>query len=313
MKQFQAHAWAAAADAFGVCDRARPGQTTALLYRGKALTNLGRFDDAATALQAFISQHPSSDDGLYSLAYVRFRQNQARESLQLFNRGAQLKPPTADDLKIVALDYVLLRDYNDAVRYLEESLKLNPDNLEARYHLGRARYQLNQFDLAIAAFLQVLLVDPGNIKAEDNLGLSYEAKNDVDHAITAYRKAIQLDQASLTHNAQPYLNLGSLFARSNRGSEAIPLLKRASEIDPSSGKAWYELGKAYLNLERPEEARAAAETAVRLSPDESSYHYLLGRIYSRLGKTELSARQFKATEDLIKRKGNAMAEVPASQ
>lgn len=304
---FRAHQWAAAADGFAACEAARPGQTEALLYRGKSLINLSRFDDAAAALQSYLLQHPQSDDALYSLAYVRFRQDQPRESLQLFNQAVKVTGPTADDLKIVSLDYVLLHDYSDAAHYLEESLKLDPNNIEARYHLGRARYQLNQFDLAITAFQEVLRRDPGNVKAEDNLGLSFEAKNQVGNAIAAYRKAIQMDESLLTHNEQPYLDLGALLAKSNRLPEALPLLKRASEINPNSPAAQYELAKAWFNLDHVTEARVAAEAAVRLEPDDSSYHYLLGRIYQKLGKQDLSAQQFKATEGLIQSKKSGAA------
>ena len=295
--------WQAAADQFRDCETAQAGATPALLLEGKALINLNRFDEAAVALQAYLVQHPNSDDALYSLAYVRFRQDKPRESLQLFNDAVKLKPPTADDLKIVSLDYVLLHDYTEAARYLEESLKIDPNNVEACYHLGRVRYQLNQFDSAIAAFLQVLALDPTDIKAQDNLGLSYEAKNQVDRALAAYKKAIQLDRASLTHNAQPYLDLGSLLVKLNRGEEAIPLLEQATEIDANSGKAQYELAKALFNLGRAGGAREPAESAVRLEPADSSYHYLLARIYQRLGKSDLAAQQFKLTEGLIKSKG----------
>src|ERR1700730_3993275 len=101
---------------------------------------------------------------------------------------------------------------------------MDPSNLEARYHLGRVRYQQNRFDLAIAAFQGVLKGDPTNLKAQDNLGLSLDAKNRTDAAIEAYRKAVELDGAATAHSEQPYLNLGSLLARSNRLNDAIPFL-----------------------------------------------------------------------------------------
>ena len=146
--------------------------------------NLRKFDDAASALQNYAKSHPQSDDAVYLLAYISFRKDKPNESLQLFSDAAKLKPPAANDLMIAALDYVLLNDYNDAAHYLELSLTMNPDDVEARYHLGRVRYQQNQFDLAIAAFGEVIKRNPGNVKAQDNLGLSLEAKNQVEAAIT---------------------------------------------------------------------------------------------------------------------------------
>jgi tetratricopeptide (TPR) repeat protein len=295
---FRKRDWADAAAMFQEVEKKQPAQTDALLYRGKCLVNLAQFNEAASALQAYLASHPQSDDAVYLLAYVRFRQQKPSDSLALFTAGAKVKTPTADDLKIVAFDYVLLNDYADAAHYLEEALKMDPENIEVRYHLGRVRYQQNQFNQAIAAFEEVLKRDPRNAKAEANLGLCFEGLNQMEPAVAAYRKAIEWDQSSLVHNEQPYLDLGILLGKSNRSEEAIPLLIRASEIDPKSGQIRYELGKTYFDLGRLQDAQAATLEAVRLNPKDATAHYLLGRIYHRIGKTDLSVQEFKLTETL---------------
>jgi tetratricopeptide (TPR) repeat protein len=126
---FQQHRWAEAAAAFAECEKNAPGKTAALLYRGKSLVNLGQFDEAASSLQSYRNTHPQSDDATYLLAYIRFRENKPKDSLQLFTEAARLHDPSADDLKVVALDYVLLSDYDHAARYLEESLAKDPENI----------------------------------------------------------------------------------------------------------------------------------------------------------------------------------------
>jgi tetratricopeptide (TPR) repeat protein len=307
MHLFQQRRWAEAETAFAECEKKESGKSDAYLYRGKALVNLGRFDEAAQALDKYRATHPNADDATYLLAYVRFRQNKAKESLQLFTDAARLKPPTADDLKLVALDYVLLNDYADAARYLEESLAMDPANIEARYHLGRVRYQQNRFDLAIAAFQEVLQRDPNNAKAQDNLGLSLEAKNETDAALAAYRKAVKLDEALPAHSEQPYLNLGVLLAKSGFAQEAVTQLVRASTIAPVSGKTHYQLAKAYFDLNRFGDARQEAEKAVSLDASDSAGHYLLGRIYQRSGKAEAANEQFRITEKLIHEKAPGSA------
>ena len=295
---FRQRDWAHAAAAFQQVEKNEPASTDALLYRGKCLVNLSQFNDAASDLQTYQASHPQSDDAAYLLAYVRFRQDKPADSLALYTAAAKLKTPTADDLKIVALDYVLLKDYTDAARYLEEALKMDPGNIDARYHLGRVRYQQNRFDPAIAAFSEVLKHDSKNVKAEANLGLCYEGLNQMEPAIAAYRQAIEWDKSSFLHTEQPYLNLGILLAKTNRAQEAVPLLARAAEIDPKSSQIQYELGKAYFDLGRLQEAKTATDEAVRINPNDSTAHYLLGRIYHRMGKAELSAQEFKLTETL---------------
>jgi len=304
MQLFQQHHWAEAATAFAECEKNEPGKTAASLYGGKALVNLGKFGEAALALESYKAIHPQSEDAAYLLAYVLFRQDKPKESLQLFSDAAKLHDPTADDLKVVALDYVLLGDFDHAAVYLEKSLAMDPGNIEARYHLGRVRYQQNRFDLAIAAFEDVLRRDPSNVKAEDNLGLTLEAKNEIGAALSAYRTAVKWDENLPVHNEQPYLNLGTILAKSGHEEEAIPLLTRATTIDPRSGKTHYQLAKAYFDLNRYAEALDEALKAVSVDPNESSNHYLLGRIYQRSGERELAREQFRLTEQLIHAKSS---------
>lgn len=305
MQMFHNKRWSEAAAALDRCEQQSPGKTDALLYRGKSLVNLKKFIEAAQVLETYSKTHPQSEDAAYLLAYISFRQDKPRASLKLFSDAAKLKAPSANDLMIIALDYVLLGSYSDAAHFLESSLKLDPNDVEARYHLGRVRYQQNQFDLAIAAFQEVIERDPGNVKAYDNLGLSLEAKNQVEPAIAAYRKAIELDQGVSVHTEQPYLNLGSLLARGNNFADAVPLLARASEIAPREFKVHYELAKAYFESQNLDPACQQAEEAVKLNPKESSGHYLLGRIYQRLNRKEQASEQFRLTASLIKDKNTA--------
>jgi tetratricopeptide (TPR) repeat protein len=299
MDLFRHRRWADAAAGFEQCEKQDPGKSDALLFRGKALVNLQQFESAAIALRTYAKSNPQSADAVYLLAFIAFREDKPAESLRLFSDAGKLNPPTANDLTIAALDYVLLNQYSDAAHYLDLALKMNPDDVEARYHLGRVRYQQNQFDLAIAAFQEVIKRDPRNVKAFDNLGLTLEAKNQVDAATAAYKRAIELDEATATHSDQPYLNLGALLSKSNRIDEAIPLLARAAEIAPAEFKVHYELAKAYFDSSQWEPARQQAEAAVKLNPKDSASHYLLGRVYQRLGRKELANQEFRATAELI--------------
>ncbi len=64
------------------------------------------------------------------------------------------------------------------------------------------------------------------------------------------------------------LNSGNLQA-------AIPLLKRALELDPTNKQGWNDLGLAYLRLGQFEDAGAAFRKQIELNPyDEHVYNYL---------------------------------------
>jgi tetratricopeptide (TPR) repeat protein len=307
-KLFEQQRWTEAAQEFQRIEEARPGQTEARLFVGKSFVHLNRFPEAGAALESYLQQHSDSAEALYLLAYVRFRENRPEESLQISTRAARISAPTSDDLKVVGLDYLLLKDHASAIRYLRMGVAMQPNNVEALYALGRVLYEENQFDAAIEALQAVLRLDSRNVKAQDNLGLCFEGKNEMDRAMSAYRKAIEMDRAANRHTAQPYLNLGMALARTDHPEQAVPLLQRAVELDPDSAKAHMELGRALMVLSRLPEAVGELERSVRLKSDDASSHYLLGRVYLRLNKSELGKKELAISDEIMKAKqGSGMS------
>ena len=89
------------------------------------------------ALRKEVAAHPDSADLLYRLAWMLRADNKPKESLEAYTQAANLRKPNAGELRSVALDYVLLDDYTDAVHWLEIAVGMEPGNVEVLYSLGR--------------------------------------------------------------------------------------------------------------------------------------------------------------------------------
>src|SRR6266478_9102680 len=211
LSEFSKGNFSSAAVLFARAEEAAPGATDALLYESKAYIHLEQFTAAEGGLRRYLLAHATSSDALYLLGYVLHREGKAAESLETYTRAAQLRTPIGDDLKIVGLNYVLLNDYPDAIKWLEKAVETEPKNKEAWYFLGRAYYTKSRLPEARKAFLTVLQLDPRDAKAENNLGLILESEALPDAAMDAYRRAIQWQEQSVRPSEQPYLNLGSLL------------------------------------------------------------------------------------------------------
>ena len=227
--------------------------------------------------------HPSSADGHYLLGYVLFKQANARDSLAEYTAGAKYRIPSAFDLKVVACDYVLLKDYPDADKWFTRSVERNPKDAQAWYYLGRTKYYENRFDEAVSAFKQCLMLQPKDVRSEDNLGLAYQGLGRNEEAEAAYLSAIQWQREATSKDFGPLLDLGSLLIEDSRTEEAIPYLLKAVQIAPHEFRAHRELGKAYLRLSQLQKAEAELETAIKLAPEDASLHYILGQVYRKAG------------------------------
>jgi tetratricopeptide (TPR) repeat protein len=294
----------------------------AAIAEAKSLLQQGKLNEAEVRLRQSLQIQPKSADAHFLLGYILFREikgavepvagqysgfqepdpklrdEKASESLAQFTEGAKYRNPSAFDLKIVALDYLLLGSYTDADKWITKSLEWNPKDSQAWYYLGRTKYGKNRFEEAVEAFKKCLEFDPYNINAEDNLGLSYAGLGRTEDAIAAYQTAIAWQSESLDMKPGPFLNLGTLLLSQNRAADALPYLQKAAEILPANSKAHQELGRSYSVLNRLPEAQAELEKAVQIDPQSAPLHFMLGQIYRREGLSEKAKSEFDRTSSL---------------
>jgi tetratricopeptide (TPR) repeat protein len=298
---FRAGDYASAADLFAKADRVAPGTTDALILQAKSLIHLQNFSSSESALRRYIALHTDSDEALYLLGFVLHRENKASESLEIYTKAAALKTPTGEDLKIVGLDYVLLNDYANAIKWLEKAVERDPKNKDSWYYLGRAYYSRSLLPESRRALLAVLDLDPRDARAENNLGLILESEAKPEEALEAYRKAMEWQTGSTHRSEQPYLNLGNLLLELDRAGEAIGPLEEAAELGGNNASCHLKLGTAYLRTNRLPEAQRELEKAARLEPENAAIHYQLARFYKQIHQMDKAKIEFQRTEELQSR------------
>lgn len=149
-----------------------------LLISARMQIRDGKLDYAEQSTRDFLAKHPASSQAHFLLGFILFREGQthaavestqekARLSLAEYTEGAKYNRPSSLDLKVVALDYVLLGDYSDADRWLTHSLGLNPKDAESWYYLGRIKESESNLTDAVRAFDQSLALDPLNTRAAE--------------------------------------------------------------------------------------------------------------------------------------------------
>jgi len=308
--EFQAGNYTSAVTSFAKAEASSPGTTDALLYQSKSLIHLNDFPGAENAVRNYIGAHQQSSDAAYLLGFILHRENRPAESLAAYTQAATLATPSAEDLKIVALDYVLLDDYPDAIKWLEKAVEFDPKNKDAWYYLGRAYYSKGRLPEARKAFQQLLELDPRDVRAENNLGLILETEGQPAAAIEAYRRAIEWQQQNLRPNEQPYVNLGSLLLEQGQTNDALPPLQKAAELAPSNAYCHLKLGMTYRKLGRLNEAQQELEKATQLDPENAAAHYQLGRTLKENNSLTRAQAEFDRAAELQARAAGSQTQPP---
>lgn len=273
-------------------------RTDALLMQARCLADLGEFEAAEPVIKTYLEQKRNSYQALYLLGYILERENKPKDSLDIFTRAAAISSPRPEDLRLVALDYILLDDYEDAIHWLNRAVGGDPSNVEAWYDLGRAHMHVGKFVEAERDFERVIAIDPREARALNNLGLCYDAQNRSDEALAAYRRAIEAQKDSPHASEQPLLNEGALLNTKSQFNEALVPLLKAVALAPSSSRCHEELARAFIGTHQDDLARQQMERAVSLDPKNPSLHYQLSQIYRRAGLAGRAQAELKISSDL---------------
>jgi tetratricopeptide (TPR) repeat protein len=108
-------------------------------------------------------------------------------------KRANANPRDAGVRTQIANLYFDAERYNDAIKWYEASLALEPGNPDVSTDLGVSYYYTNQPDRALAQFARSLEVDPRHTKTMLNVGVVRAfGKQDLEGAAAAWRKVVEL-------------------------------------------------------------------------------------------------------------------------
>jgi len=212
------------------------------------------------------------------------------EAEQHYRRAIKLSPDllmAKDNLARLLLE---MNRPKEAAEYFETVVKDNPTAI-VQFKAASAFMQSGKTAEAIPLLEALLKQDPNNIEANYLLGNARYRMGDRDGAMTAYRQAIRINPFAV----EPHGNLGSLLASAGQWDEAIAELNIAIQLKPDYGDAHYNLANALSQVGRDAEARKHFEEAIRLispeKPQAAQARLNYAHLLQRAGETEAARAQ----------------------
>ena len=106
---------------------------------------------------------------------------------------------------------------------------------------------------------QSLKINPNDIETHLNLGVAFARQDRIEEAIGHYRKALEID----SRYAPAHNNLGNLLLRQGRVDQAVDCYRAAVEIDPGDAEYRHNLSVGLRQLGDRQQLRSRAETRSR--------------------------------------------------
>lgn len=174
----------------------------------------------------------------------------------------------------MGLFYLNNSQVDEAVKYLNKALALNPRHYLAWNAMGLANSMKGDLEGSIAAFRKCLEINPQFSEAHNNLGSIYQEMNMPGKAEDEFRKAL-LDP---TYNSRelPLYNLARMSFTQGKLPEAYGFAHRAVQTKPRFAMAHNLKGLILEKMGSLEEAISSYEQAARIVPDDMDFAFNLG-------------------------------------
>ncbi|MFH1783163.1 MAG: tetratricopeptide repeat protein [Candidatus Omnitrophota bacterium] len=138
----------------------------------------------------------------------------------------------------------------------------------------------------ISFYERTIKFAPEDLTVLTNLANEYTKIDKNKEAIPLLKKAIEVNP----YYAEPYNNLGNAYIALGKDREAIPVLNKAIEIDPDYLTPYNNIGIAYFNIGERQKAIDMIKKAIDIDPTYKEGHYNLSLAYLKEEEYDLAKR-----------------------
>jgi tetratricopeptide (TPR) repeat protein len=182
---------------------------------------------------------------------------------------------------LAGLSFQQARRWRSTESLFTHTVKVNPQSYLGYYSVAAEYMQTGRLDQSIGWLEKSLAVNPNYLNAEIAFGLVWSQRGDYAKAIDHYNSALAKNPSIVGTRAKlvssVHNNLGMVLLQVGRAEEGIAHFRKAIEIFPRSLNAHLNLGGIAYDEQRYSDAIAEFEIAQSLSPGNPAVEQRLER------------------------------------
>jgi tetratricopeptide (TPR) repeat protein len=217
-------------------------------------------------------------------------------------QAIKLKPDYAIAYDLLGQVYLRQGRFEDAAEQYKKALnyETKESNKARKYSgIGTAYFQMGRYSEALNYLNQAVKLNPNDSSVYAILSLIYQRQGNFDEAIVQAKKAMEFEPRA---TAGSYYFLASAYLRRARKkgadedyAEAIGLLKKALEINDAFTAAYFLLGQSYKFYKAgvmADEAIANYKKAIEYDPKNPAYYFHLADFYFAVKHNDEAALEY---------------------
>ncbi|HEV7745120.1 MAG TPA: tetratricopeptide repeat protein [Pyrinomonadaceae bacterium] len=293
---------------------------------------------AISVLESAQRYQPDSPELLTDLAIAYFNAQQYEKAVVPAAKALAIAPANAGAHQMLGKTYFMLGDLGKSISELETAAKLTPDDIDVAYTLGIAYLRNRQPVQAKQRYDELIKVLGEQPQLHVIIGRAYRQSGLLQAAAEEFRKAIALDprfprahyylgmtylldedqkkladaleefKIEVSANPDEFIGnyyLGVVYNFQRQWKLALPVLQKASAIQPNNPDPYFQLGQTYQELNNHEQAIEVLKKAIALNPNlahnkgqVTSAHHRLAQSFLRTGQTEAGNRELQISSEL---------------
>lgn len=273
--------------------------------RGRVLSELKRFDDAAKEYRKVLSLNPQYQGAWFNLGNNAYRRQNFEKALRYF-QNEQEQFSSASTLVEVGKAYSAVGKPDSAQWAYEQALSLDSTTAAAHARLGRLFEEEGTVETALTHSRRALELEPENVNYQYVVASHLYQLGQYEDAITHLRSVIE----ERPWHQEAHYNLGQALVRTGQKEkgkqylvQADTLDKRQREIErlesvakdqPGNPQRWKTLADAYRDIGRLGKAQETYSIALYLRPSSPTLRDQLAQLAAARGNYKAAVTHYQA-------------------
>jgi Tfp pilus assembly protein PilF len=246
-------------------------------------------------LMAGCSGSRNNQRGNSESAYKKFMERQ--KALAADEQASKENPlMSSEELEKMGDFYVKQRNLPMAFLQYDKAFRLDRNQLNIRYKMGRLFLEKGMAEEAQNEFLEVLKVNPQHAQAFEGIGWVFFKTGDLERAGKNLQQAVALEHTLW----QAHHLLGIIYDRQQNYEGAIEQYQKAISLNPNMAMLFNNLGMCLLLKGDYGEALKSFLQALKLEGSND-------RVYNNLGLTLCKLGRYKEALEVFKKSGDEAA------
>jgi len=182
--------------------------------------------------------------------------------------------------------------YEDARRYLEKAIEIDPSFASAYYYLARSCFLLNDLKASKEAFEKAKAFS-GRVTEKERLYIEGNYASDIQQDPEEYYRVLRQLEKKYPKEKRVQVCLGMYYATKGLFHRAIEPFTKVLELDPNHGSSLNALGYIHVTMNDYAKAMEYFKQYAAVAPDDANPFDSMGDLNFRLGQLDEARAQYR--------------------